>query len=110
MIGKNIKKIRLKKGLTLHEVAKRLGKTHAHISVIESDKGMPKDKSVLDILVRGLDMPYSEAKKNLAVWKIQGVLEETIDHSDIINSVINSDNSIVINGNNNQISNVNLKK
>lgn len=97
MIGKNIKAIRLNKGMTLEQLAEKLGKSYPHIQAIESGRSQPKDETILDMLIKGFDLPYSEALNLLSQWRIEDALKKASDPSSVINNVINSDHTIVIN-------------
>lgn len=104
MIGKYLKKIREDKGITIRELGNKMGKTPPQYSRIENEKVLPNDDTILDILVRGFDMPYSEAKDMISQWRVEDALEKASDPSKVINSIVAGNNSIVINGSNNTIS------
>lgn len=103
MIGQNIRALRKTRGLTLEGVASKLGKEYTHLSVIENGRSTPRDETILDILVIGLDLPYSKAKDLIAQWRIEEDLSRASNPSAVINSIIASNNSIVINGSNNGV-------
>lgn len=104
MIGKYLKKIREDKQITIRELGSKMGKTPPQYSRIENGKVLPNDDTILDILVRGLDIPYSQAKDMVAQWRVEDALEKAADPSKVINSIVAGDHSIVITGGNNQIS------
>lgn len=68
MVGKKIKYYRLKKGLTIEELAKSIGCTKASISLYESDDRMPSN-DILQKLAEALDVSWiqllSEDNKKL---------------------------------------------
>lgn len=58
--GNEIKKIRKTKGLSLKEVGRRGGLSHAYLSQIENGKRLNPSHSVLKKLAKGLDCSYLE--------------------------------------------------
>ena len=93
MIGKNIKRIRLEKEMTLEQLAEKLGKSYPHIQAIESGRSQPKDETILHILVDGFDYRPSEAKNLMAEWRIEDVLEKAPDPKQVINNIKMGKNS-----------------
>ncbi|WP_289891456.1 helix-turn-helix domain-containing protein [Virgibacillus pantothenticus] len=68
--GSMIKKIRKSKNLSLKDVAKRGGLSHAYISQIENGKRTNPTPQVLDKLAKGLDESSHD------IWAIAGYYDE----------------------------------
>ena len=76
MLGKLILKLRREKGLTLLDLEKKTGILIQQISRYENDKSDPKIDTLMDILMKGFDIPYSEAKDMIAKHQIEQAKED----------------------------------
>jgi len=101
-IGTNLKRLRINSGLKQSEIADRVGISRPHLSSLENGRTSPEEKTLLDILVRGFDIPYSKAKDTMAKWHIEEALDNASDPSQVINDIV-GDNNIVINGSGNTV-------
>ena len=70
MISKTIKQLRLKAGLTQKEVAKRASTPRAYVSQIESGVRSPSERIAEDILIKGIGVTYSHARRIINQWKL----------------------------------------
>lgn len=104
MIGKNIKTLRLNAGLTLKELAKKLGKEYNQYSKIENEKVSPNDETIMEILVKALEVPFSKAKDLVAQWRAEEAIAKAANPERVREIIVAGDNSIIISGNNNSIS------
>ena len=73
MVNNTIKQLRKQAGLTQEEVAKRARTPRAYISQIENGLRFPSDRLAEDILIKGMGLTYSQAKKITDQWKLQKV-------------------------------------
>lgn len=105
MIGKKLRYLRKEAGLTLKQLAKKLDKEYPQFSEIENGKVVPRDETIMDILVIGLDTPYSKAKNMVAQWRIEESLNKADDPEEVLKSVVIDGNmgNIFINSSNNNV-------
>ncbi|MFC1719453.1 LexA family protein, partial [Candidatus Poribacteria bacterium] len=73
MVNNAIKQLRKQAGLTQEEVAKRARTPRAYISQIENGLRSPSHRMAEDILMKGIGLTYSQAKKITDQWKLQKV-------------------------------------
>ena len=73
MVNNTIKQLRKQAGLTQEEVAKRARTPRAYISQIENGLRSPSDSLAEDILIKGIGLTYSQAKKITDQWKLQKI-------------------------------------
>ena len=73
MIGSIIKQQRIKADLTQKQVAQKARTPRAYISQIESGARSPSDRMAEDILMKGIDLTYSEAQRIINQWKLQKI-------------------------------------
>ena len=73
MVNSAIKQLRKQAGLTQEVVAKRARTPRAYISQIENGLRVPSDSLAEDILMKGIGLTYSQAKKITDQWKLQKV-------------------------------------
>lgn len=103
MIGKHLKSFRLSMDMTLDALQEKCEVPKGHLSRIENNKVAPTREMLLKILIHGFDLKPSDANQLIAKWETLSALERAPDRSEIINSIIAGDNSIIIKGNNNSI-------
>jgi SOS-response transcriptional repressor LexA len=73
MINNVIRQQRIKAGLTQEHVAKRAGTPRAYISQIESGVRSPSQRVAEDILMKGMDLTYSQTQRIINQWKLHKV-------------------------------------
>lgn len=78
IVGENLRRIRLKKGLTQEEVALRSGLSQGYINQLESGKRLFTQKS-LERIAKGLNVPIIEFFKKEK--KTEGVHEEISEYN-----------------------------
>lgn len=71
MLGKLLAKIRNEKNLSLRGLEKIYGMKGSQISRYEKGRTGLKEETAIDILTKGFDIPYSEAKKMILKWQIK---------------------------------------
>lgn len=112
MIGKYLKDLRLNLAendatgkYSLRSVAERWGKANSYLSDIEN--GLiknPKQDALMELLIKGYDIPFSKAKNLLAKWTINEALIDASDPDKVIQDVIGDNNiTININGSGNSV-------
>ena len=73
MVNNAIKQLRKEAGLTQKEVARRARTPRAYISQIENGVRSPSERLAEDILIKGIGLTYSQAKKITNQWKLQKI-------------------------------------
>ena len=103
MISKHLKYLRTMKGMTVREVAEKINKGHAHLSLIENGRVNPADETIIEILIKGFDFRPSEAKDIVAQWRIEDALKKASNPKQVINNIRAWNNSTIVTGDNNTI-------
>lgn len=94
IVGKELQKLRKQKGISLRDLASRIGwSNYGAISSMENGKLSITDDMLEKILVKGLDLRYSEAKKLIGEWRI----EENAKKFGIKNITINAEGQVIHN-------------
>ncbi len=88
MIAHHLKNLRLNNQMNLRELAHKVGKSHPQYSRIENGKVLPEDDTIMEILMKGFDFPYSKAKDTLAQWRMEEALSKADNPQAVINSII----------------------
>jgi len=75
-LGVLIRQQRGSNNMTLRELEGKIGMPHPQISRYENGKTGLKDEVAIEILVKGFDIPYSEAKDMVAEFKMKEAYKE----------------------------------
>lgn len=80
-LGRLIKNQRSDFDMTLRELEEKIDMPHPQISRYETGKTNLKDKTAVEILVKGFDIPYSKAKDMVAEFKMKEASKELSEES-----------------------------
>ena len=92
-IGRNLKRLRIERDITQVKLSEKSGILRPQISGIENGRISPEEKTLLDILIKGFDIPYSQATNLIAEWRIEEALGKAANPSQVINNIKMGKNS-----------------
>lgn len=74
--GKTVRRLRMKRGMTLRALARAIGTSNTYISIFERDRCNPPSDTVLKQIAKALDVEYTELR--LAAGRIDPEVEEIV--------------------------------